>query len=315
MNPFYSHIGIDVSKDWLDLHVHESGHASRFPNTAKGHRQLVAFLAPLRCRRVVLEASGGYEKPAIAALVAARLPVCCVQPQDPRNFARALKIKAKTDALDARLLARFAHDRSDLSPITCIDRTLESLRQLVVRRQQLVDQQTMEKNHLDQATDKRIKKSIARVLARLEKEITVIEKEIDRLIRSDPALDAKARTVDQTQGVGPVTTAVLIACLPELGRSTPRQLNSLVGVAPFNHDSGKFRGQRRISGGRAIVRNALYMAAMAASRANPVVRPFYQALRARGLPHKSAIMACIRKMLAYLNQRVAELMPVPSPTT
>ena len=314
MNPFYSHIGIDVSKDSLDLHVHESAHASRFPNNAKGHRQLVASLAPLNCRRIVLEASGGYEKPVIAALVAARLPVCCVQPQDPRNFARAMKIKAKTDALDARLLARFAHDRSDLSPITCIDQTLESLRQLVVRRQQLVDQQTMEKNHLEQASDKRISKSITRVLTRLEKEITVIEKEIDRLIRSDPALDAKARTVDQTQGVGPVTTAVLIACLPELGRSTPRQLNSLVGVAPFNHDSGKSRGQRRISGGRAIVRNALYMAAMAASRGNPVIRPFYQALRARGLPHKSAIMACIRKLLAHLNQRVAQLLPAPTTT-
>lgn len=311
MNPSYSHIGIDVSKDFLDLHVHESGHAARFPNTAGGHRQLIAFLAPLNCRRIVLEASGGYEKPLIAALVAARLPVCCVQPQDPRNFARALKIKAKTDALDGRLLARFAHDRHDLSPITCIDQTLESLRRLVVRRQQLVDQQTMEKNHLDQAADKPIKRSIARVLARLEKEIALIEEEIDRLIHSDPALHARAQAVDQVKGVGPVTTAVLIACLPELGHASPKELNSLVGVAPFNHDSGRLRGQRRISGGRSTVRNALYMAAMAASRSNPVVRPFYKALRARGLPHKSAIMACIRKLLAHLNQQLTKLMLIP----
>jgi transposase len=313
MITFYSHVGIDVAKDHLDLHVHHSGQSQRFPNHAQGHRQVLAWLIPLHPQRIVLEASGGYEKSLIAALVAAGLPICCVQPQEVRHFAKALKIKAKTDAIDAALLARFAHERGDLKPIDHLDPTLEVLRQLVVRRQQLVEQQTMEKNHLAQTTLKSIRQSIQRVLTRLEKEIDRIEADIDQLIQEDPALQAKAQTVDQTPGVGPVTTAILLACLPELGRSTPRQLNSLVGVAPFNHDSGRWKGQRHIAGGRAIVRNALYMACLTATVKNPVLTPYYRRLREQGLAHKSAMMACIRKMLAHLNRKLSQPIPAMNP--
>jgi transposase len=311
MNPSYSHIGIDVAKDTLDLHVHQTGHAQPFPNTAPGHRQLIAFLQPLHPQRIVLEASGGYEKALLAALVAAALPVCCIQPQDGRHFAKALKIKAKNDRIDARVLARLAHDRPDLRPVAHLDTTRESLRQLVVRRQQLVDQQTMEKNHLEQATHKVIRQSIRRVLARLEKDIALIEREIDHGLRSDPQLQATAQCLDETRGIGAVTTSVLVACLPELGRVPDRQLNSLVVVAPFDDDSGPRQGRRCIAGGRQIVRNVLYMACLAATLSNPVIAPFYHRLRARGLAHKSAMMACIRKMLAYLNHRIAQLLQNP----
>lgn len=307
MNPSYSHIGIDVSKATLDLYVHESGHAQAFPNDPAGHRALVAFLSPLRVGRIALEASGGYEKPVIAALVAAGLPVACVQPQQVRHFAKSMNIKAKTDALDARLLARFAHDRPDLLLITRVDPALEALRQLVVRRQQLVEEQTMEKNRLGQATDKLVRKSHQRMLGRLGKEIARIQKEIDALIAGQAALAAKAKSVAQTKGIGPVTTAILLACLPELGRATPRQLNALVGVAPYDQTSGENKGPKRVSGGRAIVRNALYMACLGASVNNPVIREHYQSLRGRGLAHKSAMMACIRRMLAHLNQCVASI--------
>jgi transposase len=315
MHQSYSHIGIDDAKENLDLHVHQTGHAQQFPNTAAGHRQLIAWLQPLHPQRLVLEASGGYEKALLAALVAAALPVCCIQPQDGRHFAKALKIKAKNDRIDARVLARLAHDRPDLRPLAHLDATREALRQLVVRRQQLVDQQTMEKNHLEQATHKVIRQSIRRVLARLEKDIALIEREIDRGLRSDPQLQATAQCLDETRGIGPVTTSVLIACLPELGRVPDRQLNSLVGVAPFDDDSGPRKGRRCIAGGRQIVRNVLYMACLAATLSNPVIAPFYHRLRARGLAHKSAMMACIRKMLAHLNRRVAQLLqnPLPQP--
>lgn len=307
MNSSYSHIGMDVSKATLDLHVHQSASARAFPNDARGHRALIAFLTPLSPRRIALEASGGYEKPIIAALVRAGLPVCCVQPQQVRHFARSLNLKAKTDALDARLLARFAHDRADLTVITAVDPAREMLRQLVVRRQQLVEEQTMEKNRLGQATDKFVRKSHQRTLDHLRKEIALIQKQIDATIAGQDDLAAKARCVGETKGIGPVNTGILVACLPELGRSTSRQLNALVGVAPYDDSSGATRGRKRISGGRAIVRNALYMACLCASVSNPVIRAYYRKLRGQGLAHKSAMMACIRRMLAHLNQRVASL--------
>jgi transposase len=311
MKASYSHLGIDVSKATLDLHVHQPAQAKAFPNDARGHRDLIAFLAPLRPQRIALEASGGYEKPIIAALARAGLPVCCVQPQQVRHFARSLNLKAKTDAIDARLLARFAHDRADLKPIASVDRDLEALRQLVVRRNQLVEQQTMEKNRLAQAAHKLVRASIARSLTRLQKEIALIRKQTDALIAARDALAAKAQCVAQTKGIGPVTTAVLVACLPELGRSTSRRLNGLVGVAPYDDTSGQLARPKRIAGGRAVVRNALYMACLGASVNNPVIRAYYQRLRGNGLPHKSSMMACIRMMLSHLNKRVAQLQPTP----
>lgn len=311
--PSYSHIGIDVSKATLDLHVFHSSEHRRFPNTADGHRQIVEFLTPLHPQRIVLEASGGYEKLLLVALVTAHLPTCCVQPQDVRHFAKALKVHAKTDKIDAAVLARFAHDRHDLVPLIDLDPDLEILREWVARRVQLVEQQTMEKNRLQQARATVVRQSVQRALRQIQREIARVEKAIDQLIRSRPDLHARAQKLDDIASVGSVTVATVIAYLPEAGR-TPghagdRKLNSLVGVAPYADDSGPTRGQRHIRGGRQIVRNALYMACICGIVHNDILRPYYRRLRDAGLAHKSALMACIRKLLAHINRQLA---PIPN---
>jgi transposase len=313
--PSDSHIGIDVAKLTLDLCVHETGQAQQFPNTPWGHRQLIAFLQPRHPRRIVLEASGGYEKALLTALVGAPLPTCCVQPQEVRHFAKALKIKAKNDRIDACLLARFAHDRHDLVAVDQVDPIRECLRQWVVRRRQLVEQQTMEKNHLGQAGDPDVQQSIRRVLAGLKRELARVQKQIQDTLRRHPDLEARAQKLQQTQSIGPVTTAVLVGCLPELGHTTAKALNSLVGVAPYARDSGGAQAPRHIAGGRRLVRNALYMACTCGLVHNDVIRPYYQRLRTAGLAHKSAMMACIRKLIAYLNKQLAQLYLDPIPET
>lgn len=311
-NPSYSHIGIDVSKATLDLHVFHSAQHRQFPNSTDGHRQLVAFLQPLHPQRIVFEASGGYEKQLLLALVDARLPACRVQPQDVRHYARALKIKAKTDKIDAALLARFARERHDLPVITDLDPDLQALRERVTRREQLIEQQTMEKNRLGQARDRNVLKSIQRHLNHLKREIARVEKDIDSLISSRPDLHARAQKLDETVSVGKATVGALIAYLPEIGHTSDKKLNSLVGVAPYNHDSGPLRGQRHIRGGRRIVRNALYMACISGLTHNHVIRTYYRRLRDAGLAHKSAMMACIRKLISHLNKQLAQLQ---NPTT
>jgi transposase len=316
MNPSYSHAGIDVSKATLDLFVHESQLARVFTNDSAGHRSLIAFLKTANPRRVTLEPSGGYEKPLIAALVLAGLPVCRVQPRQVRYFARSHNLHAKTDALDARLLALFAHDRADtLLPITCIDEKVEALRLLVVRRGQLVEERAMEKNRLAQAIDPLIAGSHRRTLAFLGKEIQRVQAQIDKAIASRDDLAAAAKRVGETEGVGGVTASVLVACLPELGRVDAKRLNGLAGVAPYDDTSGTQPKPKHIAGGRSIVRNALYMACLAATRCNPVIRDYYHGMRSRGLPHKSAMMACIRRLLAHLNKQVALLQRETLPNT
>jgi transposase len=310
MNTSYCDCGIDVSKETLDLHVHQTQTARQFSNTAQGHSRMIAYLKSINARRIVLEATGGYERPVTIAMVNAGLAVHVAQPQATRYFARSLNIKAKTDRIDGRLLARYAHERQDLRMIPKIDMKIESLHALVARRDQLVEMETMEENRLQQASDKATIKSIKRVQGALARAVKAVEKEIDQAIDADAALAAKARKIDETKGVGRQTARVLVACLPELGSSTPRALNALVGVAPYADDSGKYHGRRHIAGGRQLVRNALYMACMSARVSNRVIAPHYQSMIKRGLPHKTAMMACIRKMLAHLEKEVRSLAPL-----
>ncbi len=301
-------VGIDVSKPFLDVHRLPDQAQQRFANSPAGHRSLVAWLCRQPIGLIVLEASGGYERAAVVAMVHAKLPVFVTPPGIIRDFARSLRLRAKTDRIDAAVLARYAQDRrGDVTPIDAIDPQQQALHALVVRRDQLIELHTMEQNRLQQTQDKTSLASLRRSLRSLEREIARIEKAIDHTIAADPILAARSSTLQQTPGVGPQTARVLIACLPELGNGNPKRLNNLVGVAPYAADSGDKQAPRHIAGGRKRVRNALYMAALSASRCNPVIAGYYRAMRSRGLAHKTALMACIRRLLAYFDKLIRQL--------
>jgi transposase len=309
MNTSYC-AGIDVSKPYLDVHLLPSDRAQRFPNSAAGHRELVGFLRQHHVGLTVLEATGGYEHAAVVALVNAGQRVHVAQPQVIHHFAISLKLRAKNDKIDASACARYAQDRGhELRVIEKIDKTLESLQALVVRRDQLVEMHTMEQNRVQQVSDKPTLKSIKRSLAWMEKEIARVEKTIDAMIQADPVLRAKSEKLRANKSVGPQTTRMLLACLPELGKAGPKRLNALVGLAPYAADSGDKQGPRHIGGGRMLVRNGLYMACMTGVYANPILAPYYRNLIQRGLSHKTAMMACIRKLLAHLDRQIRSLEP------
>jgi len=300
--------GIDVSKLNLDVHILPNDHARRLANNAQGHRQLVKLLKDYGANLVVLESSGGYESAAVVALVNAGLRVHVAQPLVVRGYAVSLGLKAKTDKIDARVLARFAKERGkDLRVIDKIDKTHESLQALIVRRDQLVGMQTMELNRSQQTTDKAALKSVNRLLAWLEREIVKIEKTIDGMIKADAALNARSEKLREIKGVGPQTARLLVACLPELGKSTPKQLNALVGVAPYPQESGEHKGPSRICGGRKLVRNGLYMSCLSMMQSNPVIASYHRQLTGRGLAFKTVMMACIRKILAYMDSLIRPL--------
>jgi transposase len=297
--------GVDVSKSSLDVHILPSRTAQRFDNTAAGYRALVALLREFDVCLVVVEATGGYERLIVHAMVNAGLRVHVAQPQIVHAFAVSLKIRAKNDKIDASLCARYAQDRcQDLHIIDTIDKTQQALAALVTRRAQLVEMQTMEQNRVQQVHDKQAIKSLERMLKWLKKEIARIEKQIDAHIAADASIKAKAEKLRSVKGVGPQTTRTVLAFLPELGKVSPKRLNALVGVAPYADESGDSRFTRHISGGRSIVRNGLYMACMTAAYANPVIAPYYQQLIERGLAHKTAMIACIRKLLAHLDKQL-----------
>lgn len=305
--------GIDVSSEHLDVHLLPSKHAERFPNTAAGHRAMIDLLQSKEARLIVLESTGGYEHPALVAMVCAKLPVHRAQPQILHCFARSLQLRAKNDDIDAATCARFAQDRcNDLHVITEIDLTHEALRALVSYRDDVVKTRTMWKNRLQQAVfqhqDKQVVRGIKRHIAFADKEILRVEEAIDARIASDEAASAKAKELKKIKGVGPQTTRIVLALLPELGTVSSRKLNSLVGVAPYASDSNDKRKPRHITGGRKLVRNVLYMACMTATHKNPVIRPYYEQMRARGLKHKSAMMACIRRLLSHMNKRIYRLL-------
>lgn len=293
-------VGIDVAKDGLDVHLLPSATSQRLTNDAQGHEQLVQLLKDQPVQRIVLEASGGYERVVASLLVAAGLPVVVVNPRQVRDFAKATGKLAKTDRIDAAILARFADAiRPELRPWPSENE--QELRETLARRSQLVGLRTMESNRLKQARTKRVQDSLKAVLKTLDKQLDQLDDQLGRLIQASPAWQAKVDLYQSTPGIGPQTARCLVAELPELGSCTRQQIAALVGVAPMNRDSGTYRGQRMIVGGRASVRCALYMATFSAVRHNPLIKTAYQRFRAAGKPAKVALVACMRKFLVILN--------------
>jgi len=292
-------VGIDVAEDHLDVHVLPSGEAFASSNDPAGVASLVQRLQAVRPALIVLEATGGYESLVAAELAAADLPVAVVNPRQPRELARALGILAKTDTIDARTLALFAEKVQPRCQTPRSERE-RRLKALVTRRHQLVAMRTAELNRRALAKDE-VRKSINKVVKLLNRQIEELEHDIDGTIRHMPQWREKDDLLQSVPGVGPGTARMLLAALPELGTLNRRQIASLVGLAPFNRDSGQWRGQRTIWGGRANVRATLYMATLAAVRFNPVLRVFYQRLRAAGKKAKVALTASKRKLLVILN--------------
>jgi len=301
-------VGIDVSKDRLDVHVRPSDEAFAVARDSQGLGRLVECLRALEASLIVLEATGGFETTVAAALAGAGLPLAVVNPRQIRDFARALGKLAKTDTIDAEVIALFA-ERVRPEPRPVAGEEARRLGELVARRRQIVEMIGMETNRRRQAGDKRLAKKIERHLAFLERELADIDADIDAGVRASPAWRETEELLTSVPGVGPVTARTLIAELPELGQLDRRKLAALVGVAPFNRDSGAWRGHRMISGGRTCLRNALYMAALVATRCNPVIKAAYQRFVARGQPGKVALIACLRRLLTILNAIVRDRQP------
>jgi len=292
-------VGVDVSKDRLDVALYPETSSWSVPNDEAGIEDLVQRLRPLHPARVVLEATGGYEMPAVGALAAAGLPVVAVNPRQTRDFAKAAGLLAKTDRIDAAALARFAEAmKPEIRPIP--DAAARELGALITRRRQVVQMLTAEKNRRPMAP-KRLHKDLDRHIAWLEEALRRLDDELQKTIRNSPAWREKDDLLQSVDGIGPKTSALLIAELPELGRLDRWEIAKLVGVAPMNRDSGRYRGERHIQGGRAPVRSALYMATLAAIRCNPAIAAFYHRLRDAGKKFKVAITACMRKLLVRLN--------------
>jgi len=293
------YIGIDVGKESLELSSGQEGKTRRYANTPQGVGQLVEEMAPFKPRKIVLEATGGYERHIVQALQQAKLPVCLVNPTRVRRFAAASGRLAKTDAIDAQVLAQFGQA---MRPMVTKPKEgiVEELDQHLGRRRQLVSMITAEKNRLALAGPG-VRDDIEYHLAILKERLERIEAKLLALVQSEPSCQRRMDQLCSVPGVGPVTALTLLAEMPELGQVNRQQIAMLAGVAPLNHDSGKRRGKRRTYGGRSGVRSTLYMAALSASRTNPVIRPFYQRLVANGKEKKVALTACMRKLLVILN--------------
>ncbi len=295
-------VGIDVSKKRLDVAVRPAGDVWQTTNDAGGITTLVEHLVELAPRLVVLEATGGIELALAVAGAAAGLPIAVVNPRHVRDFARAAGKLAKTDALDAQVLAHYAEVmRPETRPLP--DATTRELKALVARRRQLVEMITAEKNRLGSATPL-VHPQLQGHIRWLEGSLRELDKDLGSYIQSTPIWRAKDKTLRSVPAVGPVLTMNLLAGLPELGKLNRGQIGALVGVAPFNRDSGALRGKRSVWGGRSQVRAALYMATLVATRYNPVIREFYQRLCAAGKPKKVALTACMRKLLVILNAMI-----------
>jgi transposase len=298
-------IGIDVAQDRLDAHVFPSDESFAVRRDSGGLAVLVERLRTLNPYLVVLEATGGFEVTVAAAIAAAQIPLAVVNPRQIRDFARSTGQLAKTDALDAKAIARFAEAvRPEPRPVP--DAQARALGELVARRRQIVEMMTAERNRRRQLTSRRLIKSVDRLLAVLQKELSEIEQELDEGIRGTPAWRERDELLRSVPGIGNVVARSLIADLPELGRLDRKQIAALVGVAPLNRDSGKMRGKRTTWGGRAKVRCALYMAALVASRYNPLLKAFYQRLISAGKPKKLALTAVMRKLLTILNAMIRD---------
>ena len=292
-------VGIDVSKGQLDTAFGADGEVLGFSNDEQGIFQLLDRLNALRPLLVVMEASGGYETAAATAIGAAGWRLAVVNPRQVRDFARATGRLAKTDRIDAAVLSAFG--RAIEPEVTRLpDEEAQALQALLLRRQQLVAMRAQERQRLEHAKGL-MRKQIKKHIDWLDQEIDKLEIDLTAGLRKSPVWRAKDELLRSFKGVGPITSGTLLVALPELGCLDRRSIAALVGLAPFNHDSGKMRGRRSIHGGRARIRTLLYMAATSAIRSNPVIRAFYERLKLRGKPHKVAMVACMRKMLTILN--------------
>lgn len=297
-------VGVDVSKAQLDVAVRPSGEVWSVSNDEEGFASLVARLAPLKPKLIVMEATGGYQAPAVAALSVSGLSVAVVNPRQVRDFGRATGQLAKTDMLDAEVIARFAEALRP-EPRALPDEETTALNALVVRRRQIVDMITAEGNRLGTAA-KTVRNDIEEHIKWLKRRLKDVDDDLYTSLKKSHLWRVKEQILKSAPGVGRVTTLALIAQLPELGTLSGRKVAALVGVAPFNRDSGTFKGKRCIWGGRAATRQALYMATLTAIRISPTIRSFYERLVAAGKPKKVAHVATMRKLLVMLNAMIRD---------
>jgi transposase len=309
-------IGVDVSQDYLDVYVRPTSVRQRFANTTAGIAELLAWIRPQAAERIVFESTGPYQKAAVGALLAEGLPVVVVNARQVRDFAKAMNYLAKTDAIDAAVIAHFGE------VATTTVRPLESqetrdLRELYDRRGQLVRMLAAEKNQRHAATvaqaSPKVLKSIDKHIKYLEGQIRDLEQRMDRIVESTAAFQARNEILQTITGIGPQVSRTLLAHLPELGRRSRQTITALVGLAPFNDDSGTHTGARHIRGGRSKVRVGLYQAAIAAIRHCPHMKAFYAALKARGKASRVAIIAVARKILVLANALIRDMVPYTAP--
>jgi transposase len=307
MNQKPLHIGIDVAKAQLDIAIRPEGERWRIPYTEERVQELATRLVALQPTVVLLEASGGLELALVAALATASLPVVVVNPRQVRDFARAIGRLAKTDAIDAHVLAHFA-EAVRPAPRPIADADAQALSALVARRHQLISMLVAEKNRLGTALPS-VRPRIQAHITWLEQEIKELDDHLGDTLHQSPIWREKEDLLRSVPGVGPQLALTLVAYLPELGTLNRKQIAALVGVAPFNRDSGTLRGRRTVWGGRSRIRAALYMGTLVASRHNPLIRAFYEHLLAAGKPKKVALTACMRKLLTILNAMLKHHVP------
>jgi len=298
-------VGIDVSGDYLDMHVHPIGCTCRVTNDSAGMKELLARLSDHDIGLIVVEATGGLQRECANFLASAGYAVSVVNPRQVRDFARALGLLAKTDRIDAYVIARFGEAVKPESRII-IEQERDSLSELLVRRRQVIRMMTMEQSRLKRLKVGKMARRVKAHMTWLRKECKTIDEELDQAIETHPIWQRAAKLMQSVPGVGPVVTRTLIAGLPELGQLSRRRIASLVGVAPINRDSGMMKGKRTTWGGRSQIRSVLYMAALVASKCNPVIHPYYEGLIARGKLPKVALTACMRKLLVMLNAMVRD---------
>jgi transposase len=295
-------VGIDVAKATLDIALRPSAQTWQVIYDEPHVEAFVTQLNELSPTLIVVEATGGLERSLVAALVAARLPVIVINPRQARDFAKATGRLAKTDRIDAQVLAHYGEAiRPSFRPLP--DADTQQLRALVDRRRQLVDMMTAEQSRLN-TSPARVRDSIEAHLAWLQQQLASLDDDLDDMLQSSPIWRERDDMLQSTPGVGPVLSRTLMSQLPELGDLNRKEIAALVGVAPFNRDSGTWRGRRTIWGGRAAVRSVLYMSTLVATRHNPVIREFYERLLAAGKAKKVALIACMRKLLTILNAMV-----------
>jgi transposase len=307
----HSFVGVDISKERLDIGVSREGESWQANNDEVGIRNTANRLVEIQPALVVVESTGGLETALVVELCARQIPVALVNPGRVREFAKSLGLLAKTDKLDAHLLARYGK-AAELQPSVLPSTDIQHLSALMSRRRQLIQILSMEKNHF-LSTALNLRPRLQEHIAWLEQELDRLTEEIQQAIQATPLFKEKEHILRSAKGVGRITASILLSDLPELGQLDRKKIAALVGVAPFNNDSGRRRGPRRVKGGRSSVRNVLYMAALVASRFNPVIKRFYQRLVAAGKKKKVALVACMRKLLTILNAMIRDMTPWKSP--